>query len=130
MRSNERATWPTSSGDSSPMGWSKVPAATRLAASLRRSSLTEIASAAPQPTTTATAIATRAARRIWRSTSAAAAFTSLRPCERKSSPPFTVNATTTPPFAVRPRATPDRSAASARGLESGRIGGANSIGVP
>ena len=61
MRSNDRATWPTSSGDSSPMGWSKVPAAMRLAASFRRSSRTEIASAAPHPTTTATAIATSAA---------------------------------------------------------------------
>ena len=53
---------------------------------------------------------------------------SLRPCERKSSPPATVNATTTPPLCVRPRATPDRTAVWASGLSSGRIGGANSIG--
>ena len=69
MRSNERATWPSSSGDWSPMGWSNVPAAMRLAASFRRSSRTEMARAAPHPTTTATATATSVAIRIWRWTS-------------------------------------------------------------
>ena len=75
----------------------------------------EIARAAPHPTTTATASATSVAIRIWRSTSEAAELTSLSPDVRKSRPPDTVNATTTPPLGVRPRATPER---------SGRLGNA------
>jgi hypothetical protein len=61
--------------------------------------------------------------RIWRSTSEAAEFTSESPCDRKSRPPETLNATTTPPLDVRPRATPSARAAFASGLRLDMIGG-------
>ena len=76
IRSNERARRPSSSAESSPMGWSNWPSATREAAASSRPRRREMATAAVHPTRPATPSARSVAIRNWRSTSEAASFTS------------------------------------------------------
>ena len=112
IRSNERASRPSSSGVSSPIGWSNSPGAIRLGGATRAvPSRREIATAAVQPTRSATASASTVAIRNWRSTSAAASLTSVTRCDRSTTRVGAAASGTPrrmPPPGVRPRDDPRR----------------------
>ena len=98
IRSNARPSWPSSSGDWSPMGRSNSPSAIRRAPCSRCERRRVTACADAQPTSIATARASAAAIRIRRSTRSAVSLTSPTcwlSATRPTSP--TVKATTSAP---------------------------------